>query len=152
MVWLKPTMTSVARCARCAGKRLLLRLGSASSLAREKTCSTLASCAKWHAVCLKTMKCNGKDSRSAQIILNSFSNLSSAMYCNHYLRPMSSHRLSSSSTVSKISSSASAGESGGDGLRAAPRKRGLSATTLSSSLLYSNTCTVVWSQINQVLE
>ena len=46
---LKPTVTSVDR---CDGRRL----GSASNPAREKICSTLASCDRWHAVCLKTVK------------------------------------------------------------------------------------------------
>ena len=60
---LKPTMTSVDR---CAGRRL----GSASSPALEKTFSTLASCVRWHAICLKAVKCNRKDFRSSYIILN----------------------------------------------------------------------------------
>jgi hypothetical protein len=38
--------------------------------AREKTCSILASCDRWQAVCLKTMKCSGKRSRNAHIMAN----------------------------------------------------------------------------------
>ena len=38
--------------------------------ARENTCSTLASCDRWEAVCLKTMKCSGKRSRNSHSMAN----------------------------------------------------------------------------------
>ncbi len=110
-------MTSVDR---CAGRRL----GSTSSPTRDKTCSTLASCDRCHAVCLKMVKCNGKDFCSSHIILNSFRSPSSAMYCEFSWRSLSSHHLSSSSTVSTVSSSAAADEEESvlDCLSEAPRK------------------------------
>ncbi len=55
------------------------RLTSESCPAREKTCSTLASDARWQAVCLKTRKCKGNRIRSGHIISNSFSIPSSAL-------------------------------------------------------------------------
>ena len=36
-----------------------VKIISESCPAREKTCSTLASAARWHSVCLKTTKCKG---------------------------------------------------------------------------------------------
>ena len=47
--------------------------GSAKLPAREKICSTLASCARWQAVCLNRMMWSGNRSRSAQTISNSLS-------------------------------------------------------------------------------
>jgi hypothetical protein len=67
---------------------------------REKTCSTLASCDRWQAACLKTMKCSGTRSHYSHIMANSLSKDPSSTNSEKLSGESRSHRLISSVTLS----------------------------------------------------